>query len=137
VYREAEKWKARVEEFEKVQARSAGVGDTLMAEVRERGKKEGRRGTNGVSFSLWQVESCLASFRSLKKLVQKRIEGQNPNLSLILGMETEEDTKQQEAFDANVSVTEKISSIKKEIVDLQNMIVAHYAESVGDQCAMQ
>ncbi len=75
-----------------------------------------------------EATSCLAEARSIKKMVEAQIRGLNPEMSVIMGGSMRMEFS---------SLEHLIEAIREEIHSLQNIITVHYAESVGNECAVQ
>ena len=82
-----------------------------------------------------QVVECLKDVTSLKKVVQNQLEGNNPELSLILGTKDDKLEIMDRVTDKNI--VEIIGVLRQEVTSIQNSISEHYAENVGTQCVTQ
>jgi hypothetical protein len=78
-----------------------------------------------------KAKSCLGDVRALKRLISGHLDGNNPNLSLILGVRDEP------LEEESLSAVELLRAIRDEVAGLQNLITVRYAEQVGNECTVQ
>ena len=92
---------------------------------------------------------CVKDFRCLAKVSKQILEGEDPNVSMLLGVESrdasdDEDESQDSPSCSSEKQLEKLQadlnrlkSTHSDISDLRQLLTDKYAESFADNCKMQ
>ncbi|XP_061676579.1 centrosomal protein of 85 kDa [Syngnathoides biaculeatus] len=90
---------------------------------------------------LKELASCLSDLRSLCSILTQRAQGQDPNLSLLLGLtstipmaENDEDWISPEALHKKLVEAQQL---RRDVEELRNVIRDRYAQDMGDNCITQ
>ncbi|XP_072317327.1 centrosomal protein of 85 kDa isoform X2 [Eucyclogobius newberryi] len=87
-----------------------------------------------------EIASCLSDLRSLCSILTQRARGQDPNLSLLLGLQTPAAPEQDEDW-TNPEVLQKklseVQQLRRDVEELRNVILDRYAQDMGDNCITQ
>ncbi|XP_077384407.1 centrosomal protein of 85 kDa isoform X2 [Festucalex cinctus] len=88
-----------------------------------------------------ELASCLSDLRSLCSILTQRAQGQDPNLSLLLGLtssipmgEHDEDWISPEVLHKKLVEAQQL---RRDVEALRNLILDRYAQDVGDNCITQ
>ncbi|XP_077455192.1 centrosomal protein of 85 kDa [Stigmatopora argus] len=88
-----------------------------------------------------ELTSCLSDLRSLCSILTQRAQGQNPNLSLLLGLtapiptgEIDEDLISAEVLHKKLLEAQQL---RRDVEELRNLILDRYAQDMGDNCTTQ
>uniref|UniRef100_A0A8D2JFZ4 Centrosomal protein 85 n=1 Tax=Varanus komodoensis TaxID=61221 RepID=A0A8D2JFZ4_VARKO len=88
-----------------------------------------------------ELASCLQDLQSVCSVVTQRVQGKDPNLSLLLGIHTVHcSVKEKEDLlkpDVLAKKLEDVKQLHKEIEDLRTAISDRYAQDMGDNCITQ
>ncbi|XP_061530960.1 centrosomal protein of 85 kDa isoform X2 [Phycodurus eques] len=90
---------------------------------------------------LKELASCLSDLRSLCSILTQRAQGQDPNLSLLLGLtstipmaENDEDWISPEVLHKKLVEAQQL---RRDVEELRNVIRDRYAQDMGDNCITQ
>uniref|UniRef100_A0A8C7WMU2 Centrosomal protein 85 n=1 Tax=Oryzias sinensis TaxID=183150 RepID=A0A8C7WMU2_9TELE len=90
---------------------------------------------------LSEIASCLSDLRSLCSILTQRAQGQDPNLSLLLGLTSPPaGTEQNEDWmDPNVLQKKLVEAqqLRRDVEELRNVILDRYAQDMGENCITQ
>ncbi|XP_057690926.1 centrosomal protein of 85 kDa isoform X2 [Corythoichthys intestinalis] len=88
-----------------------------------------------------ELASCLSDLRSLCSILTQRAQGQNPNLSLLLGLtaplpmaEIDEDLISSDVLHKKLLEAQQL---RRDVEELRNLILDRYAQDMGDNCTTQ
>uniref|UniRef100_A0A8D2KU44 Centrosomal protein 85 n=1 Tax=Varanus komodoensis TaxID=61221 RepID=A0A8D2KU44_VARKO len=81
-----------------------------------------------------ELASCLQDLQSVCSVVTQRVQGKDPNLSLLLGIHKKEDLLKPDVLAKKL---EDVKQLHKEIEDLRTAISDRYAQDMGDNCITQ
>ncbi|NWU92001.1 CEP85 protein, partial [Upupa epops] len=88
-----------------------------------------------------ELASCLQDLQSVYSIVTQRAQGKDPNLSLLLGIRTvQNSTKEKGDLLSPDGLAKKVVEVKqlhKEVEDLRTAISDRYAQDMGDNCITQ
>ncbi|XP_007428139.1 centrosomal protein of 85 kDa [Python bivittatus] len=87
-----------------------------------------------------ELASCLQDLHSVYSVVTQRAQGKDPNLSLLLGIQTVHCSVKEKDLLKPDTLAEKLEDVKqlhKEIEDLRTAISDRYAQDMGDNCITQ
>ncbi|XP_054477134.1 centrosomal protein of 85 kDa [Anoplopoma fimbria] len=112
-----------------------------------------QRGTNQASSALQpagtrltqrlhlEIASCLSDLRSLCSILTQRAQGQDPNISLLLGLtlpppvaEPGEDWMSPEVLQKKLVEAQQL---RRDVEELRNVILDRYAQDMGENCITQ
>ncbi|XP_075897357.1 centrosomal protein of 85 kDa isoform X2 [Nelusetta ayraudi] len=99
----------------------------------------GARLTQKLHLEMW---SCLSELRSLCSVLTQRAQGQDPNLSLLLGLAAPQSTAAEQTEDwMSPEVLQKklveAQQLRRDVEELRNVILDRYAQDMGDNCITQ
>ncbi|XP_041420546.1 centrosomal protein of 85 kDa-like isoform X2 [Xenopus laevis] len=87
------------------------------------------------------MSHCLFDLKALCSILNQRVHGKEPNLSLLLGIVSLNSSfEENEACQSTESLTKKLSEahqLRKDIDDLRTMLSDCYAQDMGDNCITQ
>lgn len=90
---------------------------------------------------LSEIASCLGDLRSLCSILTQRARGQNPNLSLLLGLTSPPAVSEQDEDWMEPDVLQKklaeAQQLRRDVEELRNIILDRYAQDMGDNCITQ
>ncbi|XP_051922649.1 centrosomal protein of 85 kDa isoform X2 [Hippocampus zosterae] len=88
-----------------------------------------------------ELASCLCDLRSLCSILTQRAQGQDPNLSLLLGLmspvamaEHDEDWLSPEVLHKKLLEAQQL---RRDVEELRNLIMDRYAQDMGENCITQ
>ncbi|XP_026149022.1 centrosomal protein of 85 kDa [Mastacembelus armatus] len=88
-----------------------------------------------------EIASCLSDLRSLCSILTQRAQGQDPNLSLLLGLtsplpvaEQDEDWMSPEVLQKKLAEAQQL---RRDVEELRNVILDRYAQDMGENCITQ
>ncbi|KAM9724079.1 centrosomal protein of 85 kDa isoform 1-T1 [Menidia menidia] len=88
-----------------------------------------------------EIASCLSDLRSLCSILTQRAQGQNPNLSLLLGLTAPPAVAEQDEDWMNPDVLQKklleAQQLRRDVEGLRNAILDRYAQDMGENCITQ
>uniref|UniRef100_S4RQJ3 Centrosomal protein of 85 kDa-like CC4 coiled-coil domain-containing protein n=1 Tax=Petromyzon marinus TaxID=7757 RepID=S4RQJ3_PETMA len=86
-----------------------------------------------------QLSHCFGELRSLCRVVCQRVHGHDPNLSLLLGIQSEcpEGSVRSGGGPVRVSVLDGVRQLRCELDEARAVLSERYAEDVGENCAVQ
>ncbi|XP_028984108.1 centrosomal protein of 85 kDa isoform X2 [Betta splendens] len=88
-----------------------------------------------------EIASCLSDLRSLCSILTQRAQGQDPNLSLLLGLTSPQPVTQQDEDWMSPEVLQKklveAQQLRRDVEELRNVILDRYAQDMGDNCITQ
>lgn len=88
-----------------------------------------------------ELASCLSDLRSLCSILTQRARGQDPNLSLLLGLQTPAPSLEQDEDWTCPEVLQKklaeAQQLRRDVEELRNVILDRYAQDMGENCITQ
>ncbi|XP_027142232.1 centrosomal protein of 85 kDa isoform X1 [Larimichthys crocea] len=88
-----------------------------------------------------EIASCLSDLRSLCSILTQRAQGQDPNLSLLLGLTSPPlVTEQAEDWMSPEVLQKKLveaQQLRRDVEELRNVILDRYAQDMGENCITQ
>ncbi|XP_070822623.1 centrosomal protein of 85 kDa [Chaetodon trifascialis] len=88
-----------------------------------------------------EIASCLSDLRSLCSILTQRAQGQDPNLSLLLGLTSPPPVSEQAEDWMSPEVLQKklveAQQLRRDVEELRNVILDRYAQDMGDNCITQ
>ncbi|XP_061572465.1 centrosomal protein of 85 kDa isoform X2 [Cololabis saira] len=88
-----------------------------------------------------EIASCLSDLRSLCSILTQRAQGQNPNLSLLLGLTAPPAVAQQNEDWMDPDVLQKklaeAQQLRRDVEELRTVILDRYAQDMGENCITQ
>uniref|UniRef100_A0A3Q1EA10 Centrosomal protein 85 n=1 Tax=Acanthochromis polyacanthus TaxID=80966 RepID=A0A3Q1EA10_9TELE len=88
-----------------------------------------------------EIASCLSDLRSLCSILTQRAQGQDPNLSLLLGLTAPPAVAEQDEDWMNPEVLQKklveAQQLRRDVEELRNVILDRYAQDMGENCITQ
>ncbi|NXN95771.1 CEP85 protein, partial [Rhinopomastus cyanomelas] len=88
-----------------------------------------------------ELASCLQDLQSVYSIVTQRAQGKDPNLSLLLGIcSVQNSMKEKDDLLSPDGLAKKVTEVKqlhKEVEDLRTAISDRYAQDMGDNCITQ
>ncbi|XP_034031063.1 LOW QUALITY PROTEIN: centrosomal protein of 85 kDa-like [Thalassophryne amazonica] len=88
-----------------------------------------------------EIASCLSDLRSLCSILTQRAQGQDPNLSLLLGLTTPPPVAEQFEDWMDPEVLQKklveAQQLRRDVEELRNVILDRYAQDMGENCITQ
>ncbi|XP_041843588.1 centrosomal protein of 85 kDa [Melanotaenia boesemani] len=88
-----------------------------------------------------EIASCLSDLRSLCSILTQRAQGQNPNLSLLLGLTAPPAVTEQDEDWMDPDVLQKklveAQQLRRDVEELRNVILDRYAQDMGENCITQ
>lgn len=88
-----------------------------------------------------ELASCLSDLRSLCSILTQRARGQDPNLSLLLGLQTPAPSSEQDEDWTCPDVLQKklaeAQQLRRDVEELRNVILDRYAQDMGENCITQ
>ncbi|XP_028326807.1 centrosomal protein of 85 kDa isoform X2 [Gouania willdenowi] len=88
-----------------------------------------------------EIASCLSDLRSLCSILTQRAQGQDPNLSLLLGLTSPPAFTEQGEDWMNPEVLQKklveAQQLRRDVEELRSVILDRYAQDMGDNCITQ
>ncbi|XP_018101934.1 centrosomal protein of 85 kDa isoform X2 [Xenopus laevis] len=87
-----------------------------------------------------ELNLCLKELKSICTLLSQRMEGRDPNLSLLLGIHSAPHFEDQGGTSDSLCLDKHLDAVrhlKREIDDLRTIISDHYAQDMGDNCITQ
>ncbi|XP_075965312.1 centrosomal protein of 85 kDa [Anarhichas minor] len=117
-----------------------------MSDPEERGTDQassalqpaGTRLTQGLHV---EIASCLSDLRSLCSILTQRAQGQDPNLSLLLGLTSPPPVAGQDEDWMSPEVLQKklveAQQLRRDVEELRNVILDRYAQDMGENCITQ
>ncbi|KAM6910223.1 centrosomal protein of 85 kDa [Xenentodon cancila] len=88
-----------------------------------------------------EIASCLSDLRSLCSILTQRAQGQDPNLSLLLGLTSPPAVAEQNEdwMDPDVLQRKLIEAqqLRRDVEELRNVILDRYAQDMGENCITQ
>ncbi|XP_054637427.1 centrosomal protein of 85 kDa isoform X2 [Dunckerocampus dactyliophorus] len=88
-----------------------------------------------------EIATCLSDLRSLCSILTQRAQGQDPNLSLLLGLTSPIPVSEQDEDWMNPEVLHKklleAQQLRGDVEELRNVILDRYAQDMGDTCITQ
>lgn len=88
-----------------------------------------------------EIASCLSDLRSLCSILTQRARGQDPNLSLLLGLQTPAPACEQDEDWTSPEVLQKklveAQQLRRDVEELRNVILDRYAQDMGENCITQ
>lgn len=88
-----------------------------------------------------EITSCLCDLRSLCSILTQRAQGQDPNLSLLLGLTTSSGVTEHDEDWMNHDVLQKklveTQQLRRDVEGLRNVILDRYAQDMGENCITQ
>uniref|UniRef100_A0A7N6FA20 Centrosomal protein of 85 kDa-like CC4 coiled-coil domain-containing protein n=1 Tax=Anabas testudineus TaxID=64144 RepID=A0A7N6FA20_ANATE len=88
-----------------------------------------------------EIASCLSDLRSLCSILTQRAQGQDPNLSLLLGLTSPQPVAGQEEDWMSPEVLQKklveAQQLRRDVEELRNVILDRYAQDMGENCITQ
>uniref|UniRef100_F6XTS4 Centrosomal protein 85kDa n=1 Tax=Xenopus tropicalis TaxID=8364 RepID=F6XTS4_XENTR len=115
---------------------------TLQERLRQtRGAEQPAELESGTIVALCsELNLCLKDLRSICTLISQRMEGRDPNLSLLLGIHSASHFEDQDGTSDSLSLDKHLDGVrhlKREIEDLRTTISDRYAQDMGDNCITQ
>ncbi|RVE62358.1 hypothetical protein OJAV_G00156380 [Oryzias javanicus] len=90
---------------------------------------------------LSEIASCLSDLRSLCSILTQRAQGQDPNLSLLLGLTSPPAVTEQNEDWMDPDVLQKklaeAQQLRRDVEELRNVILDRYAQDMGENCITQ
>ncbi|CAI5663273.1 centrosomal protein of 85 kDa isoform X1 [Oreochromis niloticus] len=88
-----------------------------------------------------EIASCLSDLRSLCSILTQRAQGQDPNLSLLLGLTSPPSVAEHSEDWMNPEVLQKklveVQQLRRDVEELRNVILDRYAQDMGENCITQ
>ncbi|XP_053183464.1 centrosomal protein of 85 kDa [Scomber japonicus] len=88
-----------------------------------------------------EIASCLSDLRSLCSILTQRAQGQDPNLSLLLGLTSPPPVAGQDEDWMSPEVLQKklveAQQLRRDVEGLRNVILDRYAQDMGENCITQ
>ncbi|XP_044062974.1 centrosomal protein of 85 kDa isoform X1 [Siniperca chuatsi] len=88
-----------------------------------------------------EIASCLSDMRSLCSILTQRAQGQDPNLSLLLGLTAPPPVAEQGEDWMSPEVLQKklveAQQLRRDVEELRNVILDRYAQDMGENCITQ
>ncbi|XP_030015220.1 centrosomal protein of 85 kDa isoform X2 [Sphaeramia orbicularis] len=88
-----------------------------------------------------EIASCLSDLRSLCSILTQRAQGQDPNLSLLLGLTSPPPVTEQDEDWMSPEVLQKklveAQQLRRDVEELRNVILDRYAQDMGENCITQ
>ncbi|XP_039974399.1 centrosomal protein of 85 kDa isoform X1 [Xiphias gladius] len=88
-----------------------------------------------------EIASCLSDLRSLCSILTQRAQGQDPNLSLLLGLTSPPPVAEQDEDWMSPEVLQKklveAQQLRRDVEELRNVILDRYAQDMGENCITQ
>ncbi|XP_063341898.1 centrosomal protein of 85 kDa isoform X2 [Pelmatolapia mariae] len=88
-----------------------------------------------------EIASCLSDLRSLCSILTQRAQGQDPNLSLLLGLTSPPSVLEHGEDWMNPEVLQKklveVQQLRRDVEELRNVILDRYAQDMGENCITQ
>ncbi|XP_053287995.1 centrosomal protein of 85 kDa isoform X2 [Pleuronectes platessa] len=88
-----------------------------------------------------EIASCLSDLRSLCSILTQRAQGQDPNLSLLLGLTSPSQLAEQAENWMSPEVLQKklveAQQLRRDVEELRNVILDRYAQDMGENCITQ
>ncbi|KAI3360873.1 hypothetical protein L3Q82_013088, partial [Scortum barcoo] len=88
-----------------------------------------------------EIASCLSDLRSLCSILTQRAQGQDPNLSLLLGLTSPPPVAEQTEDWMSPEVLQKklveAQQLRRDVEELRNVILDRYAQDMGENCITQ
>ncbi|KAK2844351.1 hypothetical protein Q5P01_011010 [Channa striata] len=88
-----------------------------------------------------EIASCLSDLRSLCSILTQRAQGQDPNLSLLLGLTSPPPVAEQNKDWMSAEVLQKklveAQQLRRDVEELRNVILDRYAQDMGENCITQ
>ncbi|XP_060937142.1 centrosomal protein of 85 kDa [Limanda limanda] len=87
-----------------------------------------------------EIASCLSDLRSLCSILTQRAQGQDPNLSLLLGLTSSQLAEQAEDWMSPEVLHKKLveaQQLRRDVEELRNVILDRYAQDMGENCVTQ
>ncbi|XP_047213414.1 centrosomal protein of 85 kDa isoform X1 [Girardinichthys multiradiatus] len=88
-----------------------------------------------------EIASCLSDLRSLCSILTQRARGQDPNLSLLLGLTSPPAVSEQDEDWMEPDVLQKklveAQQLRRDVEELRNVILDRYAQDMGENCITQ
>ncbi|XP_068425965.1 centrosomal protein of 85 kDa isoform X2 [Clinocottus analis] len=88
-----------------------------------------------------EIVSCLSDLRSLCSILTQRAQGQDPNLSLLLGLTSPPPVAGQGEDWMSPEVLQKklveAQQLRRDVEELRNVILDRYAQDMGENCITQ
>ncbi|XP_042346396.1 centrosomal protein of 85 kDa isoform X1 [Plectropomus leopardus] len=88
-----------------------------------------------------EIASCLSDLRSLCSILTQRAHGQDPNLSLLLGLTSPPPVTEQDEDWMSPEVLQKklveAQQLRRDVEELRNVILDRYAQDMGENCITQ
>ncbi|KAK1896228.1 Centrosomal protein of 85 kDa [Dissostichus eleginoides] len=88
-----------------------------------------------------EMNSCLSDLRSLCSILTQRAQGQDPNISLLLGLTSPPPVTQLDEDWMNPEVLQKklveAQQLRRDVEELRNVILDRYAQDMGENCITQ
>ncbi|XP_068179355.1 centrosomal protein of 85 kDa [Antennarius striatus] len=88
-----------------------------------------------------EIASCLSDLRSLCSILTQRAQGQDPNLSLLLGLTSPTSIPEQAEDWMSPEVLQKklveAQQLRRDVEELRNVILDRYAQDMGENCITQ
>ncbi|XP_036931639.1 centrosomal protein of 85 kDa isoform X1 [Acanthopagrus latus] len=88
-----------------------------------------------------EIASCLSDLRSLCSILTQRAQGQDPNLSLLLGLTSPPPVAEQAENWMSPEVLQKklveAQQLRRDVEELRNVILDRYAQDMGENCITQ
>lgn len=88
-----------------------------------------------------ELASCLSDLRSLCSILTQRARGQDPNLSLLLGLQSPAPSSEQDEDWTCPEVLQKklaeAQQLRRDVEELRNVILDRYAQDMGENCITQ
>ncbi|XP_034410351.1 centrosomal protein of 85 kDa [Cyclopterus lumpus] len=88
-----------------------------------------------------EIASCLRDLRSLCSILTQRAQGQDPNLSLLLGLTSPPPVAEQGEDWMSPEVLQKklveAQQLRRDVEELRNVILDRYAQDMGENCITQ
>lgn len=88
-----------------------------------------------------EIASCLSDLRSLCSILTQRAHGQDPNLSLLLGLTSPPPVAEQAEDWMCPEVLQKklveAQQLRRDVEELRNVILDRYAQDMGENCITQ
>ncbi|XP_051261778.1 centrosomal protein of 85 kDa isoform X1 [Dicentrarchus labrax] len=88
-----------------------------------------------------EIASCLSDLRSLCSILTQRAQGQDPNLTLLLGLASPLPVAEQGEDWMNPEVLQKklveAQQLRRDVEELRNVILDRYAQDMGENCITQ
>lgn len=88
-----------------------------------------------------EIATCLSDLRSLCSILTQRAQGQDPNLSLLLGLTSPPPVSEQPEDWMSPEVLQKklveAQQLRRDVEELRNVILDRYAQDMGENCITQ